>query len=211
MGRADAQRLSARPEQWASTNFWKFIKDKHQVLLGQKGAMWGHRLRAELQPNTKGLHRLQVLASWEEAEGPRRDHPGEEVASGEPRSSLYLQGGHRGNGARFWNKIGLDWKRTERKKMEKIRKAKAQLELNLATELKKNRKLFTNTLTVRRGLRRISILYWMPWEMWSLRIRKRQRFSMPSLYLSLKVRPVILWVLYPLTWKYQIGSRINHP
>jgi len=39
MGRADAQRLSARPEQWASTNFWKFIKDKHQVLLGQKGAM----------------------------------------------------------------------------------------------------------------------------------------------------------------------------
>ena len=30
--------------------------------------------------------------------------------------------------------------------------------------------------------------------------RERQRFSMPSLHLSLKVRPVILRVLYSLGW-----------
>lgn len=39
MGRADVQKLIARTEKWASTNFWKFIKDKHQLLLGQKGAV----------------------------------------------------------------------------------------------------------------------------------------------------------------------------
>ena len=33
---------------------------------------------------------------------------------------------------------------------------------------------------------------------------------MPSLHLSLKVKTVILEVLYPLTWKSEMGSRI-HP
>ena len=41
------------------------------------------------------------------------------------------------------------------------KKAKAQLELNLAIGIKENKKLFTNILTVREVLRRISILYWM--------------------------------------------------
>jgi len=37
--------------------------------------------------------------------------------------------------------------------------------------------------------------------------KKKLRFSMSSLPLSLKVRPVILRVLYPLTWKYGMRSR----
>jgi len=49
---------------------------------------------------------------------------------------------------------------------EKIRKAKAQLELNLATGVKENKELFTNIFTVRGGLRKISILYWMRWGTW---------------------------------------------
>ena len=44
---------------------------------------------------------------------------------------------------------------------EKIRKAKAQLELNLAAGVKGNKKLFYSISTVRGGPGRISILYWM--------------------------------------------------
>ena len=43
---------------------------------------------------------------------------------------------------------------------EKIRKAKAQLELKLAAGVKGNKKLFTSISAVR-GPGRISILYWM--------------------------------------------------
>jgi len=45
----------------------------------------------------------------------------------------------------------------------------------------------------------------------SLKIRKRLMFSMSSLHLSLKVRPVILRVLYPLAWNSWMRSRINTP
>ena len=44
---------------------------------------------------------------------------------------------------------------------EKTRKAKAQLELNLGTVVRDNKKSFTNTLTIEREPRRISILYCM--------------------------------------------------
>jgi len=44
---------------------------------------------------------------------------------------------------------------------EKIRKANAQLELNLAAGVKGNKKLFYSISTVRGGPGRISILYWM--------------------------------------------------
>ena len=56
---------------------------------------------------------------------------------------------------------------------QKIRKAKAQLELNQATVVKEKKNFFTNILTVREGLRRKS--------------------------LSLKVRPITLRVLHLLT------------
>lgn len=49
MSRADVQRLISRPEKWASTNLWKFIKDRYQVLLGRKeqceGAGWEQSCR----------------------------------------------------------------------------------------------------------------------------------------------------------------------
>ena len=37
------------------------------------------------------------------------------------------------------------------------------------------------------------------------------RFSMPSLCLSLKVRPVIIRVLHSLTWQSWLGNRLNPP
>ena len=50
--------------------------------------------------------------------------------------------------------------KVDRMYREKIRKAKAQLELSLAAGIKENKKnIFTNTLTVSGGLRKISILY----------------------------------------------------
>jgi len=48
--------------------------------------------------------------------------------------------------------------------MEKISRAKAQLELSVAAGVEENKKLFYKyILTVRGELRRISILYWM-WQ-----------------------------------------------
>jgi len=44
---------------------------------------------------------------------------------------------------------------------EEIRKAKAQLELRLATVVRDNKNIFTNASTTKRGPRRISIPYWM--------------------------------------------------
>jgi len=43
---------------------------------------------------------------------------------------------------------------------ENIRRAKAELALNPATAVKDNKNISINTLTTKRGLRRISILYW---------------------------------------------------
>jgi len=93
---------------------------------------------------------------------------------------------------------------------EKIRRAKVQLELNLATGVKENEKHFyIYILTVNGGLRRISILYWIWQGTWPLGIQKRLRLSIPSQSLSLKVRSINVRVFYMLTWKSWIGSRIN--
>ena len=51
-----------------------------------------------------------------------------------------------------------DYKEVVRICREKIKQEKAQLELNLVIEIKENKILFTNILTVRGGLRRISSL-----------------------------------------------------
>ena len=56
---------------------------------------------------------------------------------------------------------GREYKEVVRMCREKIRKAKAHSELNLADGVKENKKLFINILIVRGGLRRLSILYWM--------------------------------------------------
>jgi len=73
---------------------------------------------------------------------------------------------------------------------KRIRKAKAQLELNPTTTVDvKNIYVFTDILTTKGGPRRISILYWMQQGMLPPRMRKRLRYSMPSIHLSLTVRP----------------------
>ena len=64
----------------------------------------------------------------------------------------------------LWRKGRATWGKNEefvRMCRENIRKAEAQPELNLAFGIKENKQLFTNILTVRGGLRRISIFYWM--------------------------------------------------
>lgn len=83
------------------------------------------------------------------------------------------------------------------------------LYIHVDTVLTENISFFPNTWTVRGGLRRTSILYWMQQGPW--RIKKRLRFSMPSLLISLKVRPVIFRLLYLQTWKSEMGSRIKPP
>lgn len=43
---------------------------------------------------------------------------------------------------------------------KKIREAKAQLDINLATSIKDNKNIYINTLMAKGGSREMSILYW---------------------------------------------------
>jgi len=56
-------------------------------------------------------------------------------------------------------RMGRQLRRTTKTFREKIRRVKAQLELNLAPAIKDS-----NILATKGGLRRISILYWMQGE-----------------------------------------------
>ena len=47
---------------------------------------------------------------------------------------------------------------------ENIRRAKVQLELNLATAVKDNKNVSIHSLTPKGGLGKISLFYWMQWE-----------------------------------------------
>jgi len=93
--------------------------------------------------------------------------------------------------------------------MLEIRKAKAQLELRLATVLWDNKNVFTNTSTTKRRPRRVSIPYWMQGQILPPRMRKRLRYFMPSLPQSLIVRLVIPRVASPQCWKIGKERRIN--
>jgi len=80
---------------------------------------------------------------------------------------------------------------------EEMRKAKAQLELRVATVEGATKNVFTNTLTTKRGPRSVSIHYWMRGAILPLKMRKRLRYLMPSLPQSLIVRLVIPRVVAP--------------
>ena len=54
-----------------------------------------------------------------------------------------------------------DYKDVVRLCREKIRRAKAQLELNLATAVKGSKNVSINIVATKGGLRRIAILYWV--------------------------------------------------
>jgi len=94
---------------------------------------------------------------------------------------------------------------------EEIWKAKAQLELRLATVVRDNKNFFTNTSATERGPRRVCIPYWMRGGILPTRMRKRLRSLMPSLPYSLIVRLVIPRVASPQCWKIAKESGTNLP
>jgi len=94
---------------------------------------------------------------------------------------------------------------------EEIRKAKAQLELRLATVVRDNKNVFTNTSTTKKGPRRVSIPYWMQGEMLPTRMRKSLRYLMPAVPQSLIVTLVICTVVSPQCWKTGKESGTNLP
>jgi len=59
---------------------------------------------------------------------------------------------------------GAEYKDVVRLCREKSRRAKAQLQVNLATAVKDNKKCFYKYISRKGGLRRIFILYWMQGE-----------------------------------------------
>jgi len=92
---------------------------------------------------------------------------------------------------------------------EEIRKAKAQLELRLATVIRDKKNVFTNTLTTKKGPRRVSIPYWMQGAILPTRMRKRLKHFTPSLPESLIVRLVIPRVVRSQCWKIGKESGTN--
>jgi len=89
---------------------------------------------------------------------------------------------------------------------EEIRKVKAQLELRMATVVRGNKNIFTNTSTTR-GPMRVSIPCWMRGGILSTRMMK----LMPSLPQSLIVRLVIPRVVSPQCRKIAKESGTNLP
>jgi len=92
---------------------------------------------------------------------------------------------------------------------EEIRKAKAQLELRLATVVRDNKKCFYQYTTNKK--RAISIPFWMQGGILPTSMRKRLRYFMPSLPQSLIVRLVIPRVVMPQCWKIRNESGTNLP
>lgn len=92
-----------------------------------------------------------------------------------------------------------EYKDVVRSCRDKIRKAKALLELNLISAMKGKKSVFVNTLTTERRPKRIPIFFWMQREQ-QQRLRKRLRCLMPSLSQSLTVKLNILRAAGPLSW-----------
>ena len=84
-----------------------------------------------------------------------------------------------------------------------------QPEFNLATVLQKNKKLFNECIRSKRKAKENLQTSLDAAGNCPLRIRKRLRFSMPSLHLSLEVRWINLGILYLLTWMPGMGNRIT--
>ena len=83
---------------------------------------------------------------------------------------------------------------------EKIRKAKAQLELSLATKAKENSKCFYKHINSKRKARENLRPLVDAEATWSPRIGIRLRYLMPYLPQSLIVRLVTPWEHSPLCW-----------
>jgi len=93
---------------------------------------------------------------------------------------------------------------------EEIRKAKAQLEIRLATVARDNKKMFLQThQQQKRGPGRVCIPYQMQGEILPTRMRKRLRYLMPSLPQSLIFVLVIPRVVSPECWEIGKECRTN--
>jgi len=94
---------------------------------------------------------------------------------------------------------------------EKIRRAKAQLELSLATAIRDNKKCFykyiSNKMRVKENFHP---LLDAGGKVVTMDV-KRQRYLMPSLPQFLIVTPVVLRVPSPLSWKTGTRSRMKAP
>ncbi|KAK4832410.1 hypothetical protein QYF61_022545 [Mycteria americana] len=109
---------------------------------------------------------------------------------------LWLELRKKGRVYHVWKK-GEDCKDVMRLCREKIRRAKAQLELNPATAVKDNKKCFCKYISnKRRAKKNLHPLLDAGGNIVK-RMRKRLRYFMPSLPQSLIVRPVVLWVPSP--------------
>jgi len=91
---------------------------------------------------------------------------------------------------------------------EEVRKAKAQLELRLPTEVKENKKSFYKYINGKR--RSKESFHPLLDAAGNMTTEDKLRSSMHSLYLPLIVRSVIFRALYALIWKSGIICRI-HP
>jgi len=93
-----------------------------------------------------------------------------------------------------------------------MRKTKAQLELRLATAVSNNKKCFHKCINNKKKAKEnLPPLLDADRGTFSLGMRKRLRYSMPSLPQSLVVIPGIPRVFIPLSWKTGTESRINPP
>jgi len=109
-----------------------------------------------------------------------------------------------------WQATQEEYRDLVRSGREKMRKAEAQLELNLTAVVRDNKKCFYKYINNRkRAKENLHPLL----DVWGgtlpARMRKRLRYLMPSLPRSLIVRPVIRRVFSPLSWKTGTERRIN--
>lgn len=81
------------------------------------------------------------------------------------------------------------------------RKLKAQLDLNPAIAVKDNKNIYINTWITKRGLRRISILYWMWGEILTKDKKKAEVFNDFFVSVFLNSQQFFLRVPKPLSWK----------
>ena len=93
-----------------------------------------------------------------------------------------------------------EYKEVVRMCREKIRKAKAQLELNLATGAKKDQEILYKHISSKRRTK--ENLYSLLDEAGNVTTEDKEKAEVLNAFfnLSLKVRPVILRVLHSLTW-----------
>ena len=104
-----------------------------------------------------------------------------------------------------------DYKDVVRLCRENIRRAKAQLELNLATVIKGNKKCFCKYISNKRRAK--ENLHPLLDAEGNIVTEDEEKADVLNAFLlqSLIVRPAVVWVHSPLSWKTGMGSRMKSP